>query len=124
MPFTTHDSIYPENEDSLFTAQNGDNDDKLYYDGYDNNDEKEKLTDLMFPYSTKSPPTKVITFMPIDDNEDEGRDEVRYNEKVVSYGIWLSAPITNYEFKIWFNISHKSLMWLNNYIILSINVDV
>ena len=87
MPFTTHDSIYPENEDSYYTANNGNND---YIFSHTNEyDDDDDLPTLMFPYSTKSPPPKANTYMPInpDGTVDEEKTEVRFNEKVASYGL-------------------------------------
>ena len=82
MPFTTYEPNIPNNYDSSYTANYESND--YTYNEYESNDD---LGDLMFPYSTETPPTKVITFMPIDPNEeDEVENEVRFNEKVVSSG--------------------------------------
>ena len=95
MPFTTQDSYFSENGDNSDTAishYNGDNE-YNYNDEYDNDDQD--LRNQMFPYSTKSPPSIVPTYMPIDPSsgEDEGENEVRYNEKVVSYGLeYLPLP--------------------------------
>lgn len=77
VPFTTHEPIFPNNEDSYYTANN-DNNEYTYNNEYEDND----LPELMFPYSTETPPTKVITFMPIEPNEeDEAETEVRFDEK-------------------------------------------
>ena len=88
MPFTTHDSIYSENEDSYYTANDGNNDYIYNPQGVPDDYPDEHLPELMFPYSTKLPPPKVVTYMPINpENGEEGTDEVRYNEKVASYGL-------------------------------------
>ena len=77
--------MYPEVDDSYYTANNGNNDyDIIHPNEYDDND----LPDLMFPYSTKSPPPKANTYMPINpDGTVDGENEVRFNEKVASYGL-------------------------------------
>ena len=90
MPYygSTEDSVYSDNEDSYPTAYNGNND-NIYgtYGTYDTNDND---YDLMFPdkdSATDSPPSKGNTFMPIipSGDDDEGDNEVRFNEKVVHY---------------------------------------
>jgi len=78
---STQDSVYSDNDDSYNTAYDGNN--HIYNNEYENN---ENDYDLMFPEkdsSTKSPPAKGNTFMPIipGGDEDEGDNEVRYNEK-------------------------------------------
>ena len=85
---STEDSVYSDNEDSYPTAYNGNND-NIYgtYGTYDTNDND---YDLMFPdkdSATDSPPSKGNTFMPIipSGDDDEGDNEVRFNEKVVHY---------------------------------------
>ena len=83
---TYPDSVYSDIEDSYLNTYNLANNDKTVYYEYNNeNDFEQKL----FPekdYSTKSPPTKGNTFMPINPNgEDDGDNEVRYNDKVVHY---------------------------------------
>ena len=82
---STQDSVYSDNDDSYNTAYDGNN--HIYNTEHENN---ENDYDLMFPEkdsSTKSPPAKGNTFMPIipGGDEDEGDNEVRYNEKVVQY---------------------------------------
>ena len=82
---TYPDSVYSDNEDSYPTANYGNNEYTFNNDYSDENDFEKSL----FPekeYSTKSPPTKGNTFMPIDPNgEEDGDNEVRYNDKVVHY---------------------------------------
>ena len=88
VPFTTHDPIYHEYDH--YTANNNNDNDYGYSNpNYDDIEGPDDIKGLIYPASdpsTKSPPTKVITFMPIDSNDDEGT-EVRYNEKVASYGL-------------------------------------
>ena len=85
---STEDSVYSDNEYSYPTAHNGNNDN--IYGTYGTYDTDDNDYDLMFPdkdSATDSPPSKGNTFMPIipSGDDDEGDNEVRFNEKVVHY---------------------------------------
>ena len=82
MTYYDYDSVY---DDSHTTAHDkGDNEDTF---DEDYNKNENNLVDLMYPKehpSSKSPPTKGNTFMPIiPDGDEDGENEVRYNDKVV-----------------------------------------
>ena len=82
VPITTHVPFFPENDDSYYTAPDGNNEFVYENNEYEDNDDY----DLMFPEKspTQAPPPRVITFMPINPAEDdEGETEVRYDDKVV-----------------------------------------
>ena len=86
VPFTNQDSYYSENGDNYNTANSNNNNNNgnsdYNYNDYDNDN---TLPDLLFPDSTKSPPTgNGITWMPFPpaSGDEDGEIEVRYDNKV------------------------------------------
>ena len=89
MPFSTQGSYFSENDYNVYTARPNYNDDNEYYIHNEYDNENDDFQSQLFPDSTNPTPSVVATFMPIDPSsgEDEGESEVRYNDKVVSYGL-------------------------------------